>query len=71
MCLVRNRPIPIAPSPKIRRVIISAVSIVQIYNINLTLPNGGVTFLLVWCSVVSSKRYTHYGIPQYQLVVTR
>jgi hypothetical protein len=31
----------------------------------------GVTFLLVWCSVVSSKRHTHYGIPQYQLVVTR
>jgi hypothetical protein len=41
MCLVRNRPIPIAPSPKIRRVIISAVSMVQIYNINLTPPNGG------------------------------
>jgi len=41
MCLVRNRPIPIAPSPKIRSVSISAVSIVQIYNINLTSPNGG------------------------------
>jgi hypothetical protein len=41
MCLVRNRPIPIATSPRIRRVIISAVSIVQIYNINLTSPNGG------------------------------
>jgi hypothetical protein len=41
MCLVRNRPIPIAPSPKIRRVRISAVSIVQIYNIILIPPNGG------------------------------
>jgi len=39
MCLVRNSPMLMATSPNRIRVISSAVSIVQIYNINLEPPN--------------------------------
>jgi hypothetical protein len=41
MCLLRNSPMAMATSPRTRSVSISAVSMVQIYNINLTSPNGG------------------------------